>query len=41
MEKQIYTLDEVKKSTLEYFNGYELATNVLIEKYYSCLRQKF
>lgn len=31
-----YTLEEVKKATLEYFNGDELATNVWIEKY--CLK---
>jgi len=32
----IYTLEEVKKKTLEYFSGDDLATNVWIDKY--CLK---
>ena len=32
----IYTLEEVKKKTLEYFGGEELSTNVWIDKY--CLK---
>jgi len=34
----MYTLEEVKKKTLEYFGGDDLASNVWIDKY--CLRDK-
>ena len=34
----MYTEEEVREATLQYFNGDELATNVFITKY--CLRDK-
>ena len=34
----MYTPEEVKEATLEYFNGDELATNVFMTKY--CLKDK-
>ena len=34
----MYSQEQVKEATLEYFNGDELATNVFMTKY--CLRDK-
>ena len=34
----MYSQEEAKEATLEYFNGDELATNVFMTKY--CLRDK-
>jgi len=36
MKNKIYSLDEVRKATLEYFEGDELCANIWIEKY--CLK---